>query len=238
MIVLKKEGNLVFQVPVVDESCLQQFQGKCLLNGKIMNNDYFEKISLKKFNYNKGYEYNTAVKYVSQLKSTADFVGSNEFYNFNEKKASLKNCDVSSEYVIEIYEFKLLNPGITQFFVSGLDFNKSKITDNMHFDFTTLINSNENNIEEIDCILSLPKPDVIKKLLYKLYPELAIFYYEVYPYITFKEIENYNIAELQKLRMTTEALRVNTYYIDQLLDYLPTAENNTELLRLLNNSKK
>ncbi len=237
MIVLKKEGNLVFHVPVVDGSCLQQLQGKCLLNGEIMKNDYFSQISLKKFNYD-GHEYHQAIKYFDQLKATADFAGIDTIYHFDKRKAYLKNYN-TEDNVIEFYEFKLLHSGITQFFVSGLDFHKQElITDNMHFDLTTFINSDENSIEEIDSILSLPKSDVIKGILYKLYPELAIFYYEIYPYITLKEIENYNIDELQKLRMTTEALRVNTYYIDQLLDYLPTAENNTRVLSLLNRSKK
>ena len=103
----------------------------------------------------------------------------------------------------------------------------------MNFDIATLINSDENSMDEIGSILSLSNNEVVKEILYKLYPELAIFYYEIYPYMTLKQIESYNIDKLKELRMLTENLRVSTYYIDQLLNYLPMAENNTKVLNLL-----
>lgn len=103
----------------------------------------------------------------------------------------------------------------------------------MNFDIATLINYDENVIDEISSILSLPNKEVIRGILYKLYPELAIFYYEIYPYITLSQIESYNIDKLKELRMLTENLRVSTYNIDQILGYLPMAEKNAKVLNLL-----
>lgn len=232
MIVLKQEGNLIFNVPVIDSSVLNQLKGKCLLNSSVVDKDYFKKVSLEEFDYN-GREYRVAQNRIDSLKANSDFNDGTSFYDFKNKAVYLKNYVYRPEK-IELYKFNLLKSKITQFFISGLDFNEKRlVTDNMNFDIATLINSDENSMDEIGSILSLSNNEVVKEILYKLYPELAIFYYEIYPYMALKQIESYNIDKLKELRMLTENLRVSTYYIDQLLNYLPMAENNTKVLNLL-----
>lgn len=233
MIVLKQEGNLVFNEPVINNSqAIEQLQDKCLLNSSVVDKDYFKKVSFEDFNYD-GREYRVAQNRIDSLEANTDFNDGESFYDFKNKKAYLKNYVYRPEK-IEIYEFNLLKSKITQFFISGFDFSERRlITDNMNFDIATLINYDENVIDEISSILSLPNKEVIRGILYKLYPELAIFYYEIYPYITLSQIESYNIDKLKELRMLTENLRVSTYNIDQILGYLPMAEKNAKVLNLL-----
>ncbi len=233
MIVLKQEGNLVFNEPVINNSqAIEQLQDKCLLNSSVVDKDYFKKVSFEDFNY-EGSEYVIAQNRIASLKANTDFNNGSSFYDFENKKAYLKEYAYNDEK-IEIYKFNLLKSKITQFFISGFDFSERRlITDNMNFDIATLINYDENVIDEISSILSLPNKEVIRGILYKLYPELAIFYYEIYPYITLSQIESYNIDKLKELRMLTENLRVSTYNIDQILGYLPMAEKNAKVLNLL-----
>lgn len=175
MIVLKQEENLVFNEPVINNSqAIEQLQDKCLLNSSVVDKDYFKKVSFEDFNY-EGSEYVIAQNRIASLKANTDFNNGSSFYDFENKKAYLKEYAYNDEK-IEIYKFNLLKSKITQFFISGFDFSERRlITDNMNFDIATLINYDENVIDEISSILSLPNKEVIRGILYKLYPELAIF---------------------------------------------------------------
>lgn len=232
MIVLKQKGNLVFSVPVINNSVLEQLEGKCLLNDSAAEKDYFKRVSLQEFDY-EGREYTVAQNRVAWLKTNTDYNDGSSFYDFKNKKAYLYEYVYEPEK-LKISEFNLLRSNITEFFISGLDFRKQRlVTDNMDFDISTLINLDKNSEEEINSILSLQNKEIVKDILYKLYPEFATFYYEIYPYMTLEQIESYDIDKLKELRIATESLKVNTCCIDQLLNYLPKAENNVKVLNLL-----
>lgn len=234
MVIQKIDDNLVFQRPLFDEVCYQEWTDKCLLNDRVKENDYFRQESTKTYGW-QGFDFYSLEKQFTDLKKSS-LEHCKNFYNFEIKKAYIKQSSHESN---QIFRFKLLRPLITQFFISGLDFDDQKLlVENSNFDLLKFINSDETNIEEISSILSLSKVDIIKKILYKLYPELAIFCFEIYPYMTLETIESYNVAELKKLRIETEALRVNTYYLDQLLNYLPEAENNNKILTIIKHMGK
>lgn len=234
MVIQKIDGNLVFQRPLFDEVYYQEWTDKCLLNDIVKENDYFRQESTKTYGW-QGFDSYSLEKQLTDLKKTS-LEHCKNLYNFETRNAYIKQ---PSQESTKIFRFKLLRPLITQFFISGLDFDDRKLlVENFNFDLLKFINSDENNIEEISSILSLSKVDIIKKILYKLYPELAIFYFEIYPYMTLETIESYNVAELKNLRRKTEALRVNTYYLDQLLNYLPEAENNHKILNIIKHMGK
>ena len=99
MIVLKQEGNLVFNEPVINNSqAIEQLQDKCLLNSSVVDKDYFKKVSFEDFNY-EGSEYVIAQNRIASLKANTDFNNGSSFYDFENKQAYLKEYAYNDEKI-------------------------------------------------------------------------------------------------------------------------------------------
>ena len=71
--------------------------------------------------------------------------------------------------------------------------------------------------------------------LYRYFPSFATFYYEIYPFLKVKRTGNYDIGKLVNAAMQDHELGFDTSKHEQLIASIPTAQNNTMVLKLINN---
>lgn len=135
-----------------------------------------------------------------------------------------------------IFSYSMVYPAITDFFKywDNSWYNSSKNVDGISspFDLSRLFNSMD-NFHDLSSMFSKESGEQLKNLLYQSFPEFAIFYYEIYPYLTIKILKTYDITKLISARLQVYELGLNTNQLDQLISSIPIAENNAKVLSLI-----
>lgn len=231
MIVYENKDNLIFSIPKDKSSeAMEIKKASTLIDFGKFNERFFRYISEKRFC---GLDADKEARdfYRDNVKYDVLF---DQGYNFESQMAyskSGKNCSYS------VSSYKISYPKITQFFVKGMEVHRkstSKLIDNeFMFNLGLLIPELDKNIDELIYMLDGPNKELVKRMLYKYYVDFAIFYYEIYPFIEFQECERYNIEELRKLKEQTEKLRMSTQNIDDMLNFVPVAQENSKVITLL-----
>lgn len=138
-----------------------------------------------------------------------------------------------------IFTYEMIYPAITEFFqfwdhytMKEQDLKSLPIT----YDLSKLFISME-NFRELNLIFLKENGEQLKKSLYQHFPEFAIFYYEIYPYINIEIIGTYDITKLVSARLQVYELGLETVQFDQLISSEPVADNNAKVLKLIKNPK-
>ena len=138
-----------------------------------------------------------------------------------------------------IFTYSIVYPAITEFFRTWNIFSKkdsSKQLLTSQYDLSKLFASMD-NFRDLSSFFLREDGEQLKKSLYQYFPEFAIFYYEIYPYLNFKILGNYDITKLVNTRLQVYELGLDTTQFDDLMSSLPAAENNTKVLKLIKNPK-
>ena len=138
-----------------------------------------------------------------------------------------------------IYVYTMLYPAITEFFSYWKNFTYTPVSkwDFMpHYDLSKLFASME-NFKDLELIFEKQYGELLKKTLYEEFPQFAIFYYEIYPYINLETVNCYNISKLISARMQLQELGLDIKQLDMLVKNLDVAQNNSKVLKLIKNSK-
>lgn len=138
-----------------------------------------------------------------------------------------------------IYSYSIVFPAITEFFQYWKEY--SYTGDSMReflpkYDLSKLFGS-MNNFSDIHFILTKEQAELIKKTLYQEFPEFAIFYYEIYPYLNLETVCCYNLSKLINAKLLVHELGLDTSELDNLIDSLDVAKNNGKVLKLIKNLK-
>ena len=139
-----------------------------------------------------------------------------------------------------IYSYSIVYPAITEFFsywnkYNNMSGNKKIILS--CYDLSTLFASME-NFKDLEKIFSKEQGELLKRTLYKDFPQFAIFYYEIYPYLDFEILGSYDITKLINARLQVQELGLDTSQLDLMVNNLDIAENNGKVLKLIKNSKQ
>ena len=138
-----------------------------------------------------------------------------------------------------IYEYSIVYPAITKFFECWVSYHKAEQTsDNlaMPYDLSELI-IDMSNFSELSSHFLKEENERLKISLYRDFPEFAIFYYEIYPFLNIKDTVSYNIPKLNSVLLQMSELGLDTQQIEKLISNLSSAENNTKVLELIKKAK-
>lgn len=139
-----------------------------------------------------------------------------------------------------IYTYSMLYPAITEFFHYWKEFNytaSSMRGFSPTFDLSSLFSSME-NFKDLELIFTKEEGEFLRKTLYKEFPEFAIFFYEIYPYLNLRTVDSLDIPKLINARMLVDELGFDTSDLDEALEDLDIAENNGKVLRLIKQKNK
>lgn len=139
-----------------------------------------------------------------------------------------------------IYTYSMLYPAITEFFHYWWKYNNTGEDKKIFlpsYDLTNLFASME-NFKDLESIFTKEQGELLEKTLYQEFPEFAIFYYEVYPYLNLKIINSYDISKLINARLQVQELGLDTVQLDAMVNNLDIAQNNGKVLTLIKNSRK
>lgn len=160
----------------------------------------------------------------------------NEYYN---KEENIGYSVFPYRKKPTIYIYQMIYPAITEFFRYWNKFNSTGISKKHiipHYDLSNLIKSID-NFKDLECIFTKQEGEILKKTLYNEFPEFAMFYYEIYPHLNINITGNYDISKLINAKLLVCELGLDTRELDAMLENLKVAENNTKVLKLINNSK-
>lgn len=136
-----------------------------------------------------------------------------------------------------IFTYKIVYPAISEFF-QFWGHSANNETDlkplNVSFDLSKLFVSME-NFRELNLLFLKTEGEKLKNSLYQYFPEFAIFYYEIYPYINIEIIRKFDISKLVNARLQAYEVGLETLQFDQLISSVPVAENNARVLMLIKN---
>lgn len=138
-----------------------------------------------------------------------------------------------------VYSYSIIYPAITKFFKYWKEFNYTAFSARYslpNYDLSSLFDSMD-NFKDLKFIFTKEQGECLKKTLYKEFPEFAIFYYEIYPYLNLEIVNSIDIAKLINARMLVDDLGLDTSDLDIFVDSLDVAKNNGKVLRLIKNSK-
>lgn len=149
-------------------------------------------------------------------------------------------------YVLDAYEkfptiftYKMLYPAITEFFQFWVNcpiYKEDVKSLSATYDLSKLFVSME-NFRDLNLLFLREDGEQLKKSLYQHFPEFAIFYYEIYPYINIEILGKYDITKLVNARLQVYELGLETEQFEQLISNIPVAENNAKVLGLIKNPK-
>jgi len=136
------------------------------------------------------------------------------------------------------FTYSMAYPAITEFFQYWNTCNDSDVAQNtnIQYDLSKLFVSME-NFSDLELLFKKEEGELLQKILYQDFPEFAIFYYEIYPHLNLEITGSYDITKLVNARKQVYELGLDTKQIDEILDNVPVAQNNTKVLQLLKNSK-
>ena len=173
---------------------------------------------------------------IKRFKETAKIFDSLEYYD-TEKNIGYKVFPGMKKPTV--YTYSMLYPAITEFFRYWRKFNHSTLSvqDSLYnYDLSKLFTSMD-NFKYLECIFTKQQGKMLKKTLYKEFPDFAIFYYEIYPFLNIKTVRSYDISKVLNARLLVHELGLNTKQLDSIIDSMDVAEHNTKILKLINNSK-
>ena len=160
-----------------------------------------------------------------------------EYYD-REHNTGYKVCPYMKKPAI--YTYSMLYPAITEFFHYWREYNNTGEDKKIFlpsYDLSNLFISME-NFKDLENIFAKEQGELLEKTLYQEFPEFAIFYYEVYPYLNLKIINSYDISKLINARLQVQELGLDTVQLDAMINNLDVAQNNSKILTLIKNSKK
>lgn len=243
MIVYEKNGILRFNNIKCNEEKLKDIKGVSILSSKEPNCRFFKLSNQVKFDttcYTFQVMFDAAQRYftdhVEMRVLSKEFGNMPKYpmggYNFKEKMAYISKYDRQNKDNITISAYELLYPSVTHFFAVNMNAHKKDYTKEEAVYLNRLVGEDK-DIFQIFSIIRENDEEIARQILYKKYPEFAIFYYEIFPYLILENYDSYSIQDLKDLKERTEQLRLNTKYIDEILSFLSMAEQNSKVLTLL-----
>lgn len=143
----------------------------------------------------------------------------------------------ASSYVTNKYVLR--RTSISKLFIYGEAFDENiNLGQNPIFNFADLYRQEKETLEKIKEVLQYEDPDVTKMILRCEHQHFAQFYYDIFPYLSFQNIASFNIEETQKLHDETTTLGIRTDAFDEILNVVPVAETNSEILSLARTRRK
>lgn len=139
----------------------------------------------------------------------------------------------------KVYSYKMIYPAITKFFQYWKEYSntgESKKIFLPRYDLSSLFVSME-NFKDLEIIFTKEQGELLKRDLYKEFPEFAIFYYEIYPYLNIDIIGCYDIVKLINARIQVYELGLDTKQLDAIIGNLDIAKNNGKILKLIKDKK-
>lgn len=136
-----------------------------------------------------------------------------------------------------IYSYIKKHPAISEFFRLWNYYKLDPINNGMSVNYDlSLLFGGMYNFKELELIFKKENGDVLMNLLYRDFPEFAIFYYEIYPYLNLEKVNSYDIFKLFETRNLLYDLSLSSNEVDTLVEHIPVANNNTLVLKLMNGS--
>ena len=136
----------------------------------------------------------------------------------------------ASEPVMCIYS--ILLPELMRFMRMWVD-NRHMPSPYLSYDLSRLFGGMDNYYDVHTLFLSAEG----KEKLYQYFPEFAMFFYELYPYMDIKDGQSYDIGELTDTKDKLAKLGLSTLQCDQLIRCLPAAANNSQVLKMIRSKK-
>ena len=167
---------------------------------------------------------------IRRFRKLTDVYNSDEFYD--EKNNVWYKIFPYMKGNPKIFSYSMVYPAITDFFKYWNNSSKNIDDISSPFDLSSLFTSMD-NFHDLSSMFSKESGDQLKNLLYQSFPEFAIFYYEIYPYLTIETLKTYDISKLINARLQVHELGLNTEQLDQLVSSIPIAENNAKVLSLI-----
>lgn len=134
-----------------------------------------------------------------------------------------------------IYSYSMIYPAITEFFQYWKKFNCTGISKKdfiPHYDLSKLFVSMA-NFKDLEILFKKQQNKSLKNALYQEFPQFAIFYYEIYPYLNLETVNCYDISKLINARIQVKELGLDTTQLDALEENLKVSQNNTKVLNLI-----
>jgi hypothetical protein len=134
-----------------------------------------------------------------------------------------------------VFKYSMIYPEICCFFRfwDHYHYNKDDASvKNSSYDLSKFFYGME-NYNDLKSILSIEDEADFTDKLFKYYPEFAIFYFEIYPYIEMIETGSYDVDKLRSVRDQVYDLGFETIEFDTLISSIEPARNNAKVLQLL-----
>lgn len=155
-------------------------------------------------------------------------------YEFNEKDINMGYKVFPELKMPTVFTYMIMYPAITEFFILWNSYKNGEEI-NYNYDLSKLF-YNMNNFSKLVELFEKEGND-LRLALYSKFPQFAIFYYEIYPYLRPIVTGNYEKEELYSLKDRLIEEGKSTKYVESLISSYDVALNNTEVLKLIKDNK-